>query len=193
MLMTDFLCFIGIYTIVYKIHKRVSMMKKKILGILACLSLIGCASQTNYNDPLAVKRDTQLGFDEYTKCKTYTAPILSNRAAGRYWTDYTLFANNCGVKPDRAALIIDYHSREWGNFVRSRDIYGSVATAVPVKKKVFRSGWIQESVMVMLTRTYLEKNRQSGIRLRLEGNGGQPEFILSPAYIDGFLMAVDHR
>jgi hypothetical protein len=166
---------------------------KLAVSLLLALALSACVGPTvNPNDPQAVARNVHVQRDEFRKVTVFTGPSALDEL------DLVLlraFRSDGGSTSIEIYLRWQYEDSRFHGYRSALDSNGNQLSVRNISQNVVtcKAAWAcvyAENVAVNVTRAYLENNRQTGIRFKLIGDGGESVFSLPPAYIAGFLAAV---
>ncbi|MEX5452132.1 hypothetical protein [Stutzerimonas stutzeri] len=130
----------------------------------------------------------KVNYDEFKKLTEYEG---SNVATGgdvvflRAW------------KPDKSPMVMqiyvmDYYSDEWRFYHSAWDSDGVKLDTTQISRDVgscsrYSGCSHYEHLGLNVTRDYLEKHRQTGVRFKLSGKAGEEVFSIPAAHIDAFL------
>ena len=107
-----------------------------------------------------------------------------------------LFATGTTAKlaKDSPMLVVVWEGKEWAFLKEAVDDSGQTLEVSKVDSKVIVDGSyveVGEIVAVHLPKTYLEKSRETGVRLRVYGQRGSVDVVVPAFYIQGFVAACD--
>ncbi|MFH1235829.1 MAG: hypothetical protein V1685_02735 [Parcubacteria group bacterium] len=167
------------------------MNAQKILAVVTTLLILSSCggSRVNPSDPQSVMGGISVEHDDFKKVTNYTGP-------------------NIGEKPDRlfirawksdATGIIDYqiyvmdsYFYGWRFYDSAYDSNGNRLNTTLISRDFYydfaKIGIYEETLGLDVTKEYLEKNQESGIRFQISGKAGKKEvFSIPPTYIKAFL------
>jgi hypothetical protein len=172
------------------------MLMNKLLSLLtALLMLSGCISsgpQLNTNDEQAVAKAISTQRDDFKKMTNYKGPNaateLFDQLFIRAWKHDKLDAVSYQI------YVLDHYYGDWRFYQTAFDSNGSNLNVTQISRDVSscnRYGCAKEEhLAVNLSRDYLEKNKETGIRFKLSGKAGEEVFFIPSGYIKGFLTAI---
>lgn len=140
------------------------------------------------NDQQAVTAVITIQRDDFKKITNYKGP----NAADNYGDQVFLRA----WKSDAGSItyqiyVMDYYSGEWRFYHSAHDSNGASLDTTLISRDVDscnRYGCSHnEHLGLNVTRGYLEKNQQSGIRFKVSGKAGEEIFSIPSGYIKAFL------
>lgn len=172
------------------------------LSIGAMLVLSACASTTptlNMSDPQVVANSITVERDNFKKITRYEGPnVTAGLESGLSGLSDTVLIR--AWKQDKTGeisyqiYINDYFEGDWRMYDSTYDANGNNLETIKITHDIVTcvksicSGY--ESIGVNISREYLEKNKASGIQLKISGNGGENTFSIPGGYIDGVLSVV---
>lgn len=145
--------------------------------------------KVDINDVSSVANFTMVKYDEFEKTTKYTGPNASGNEI-----DYLLIR---GWKRKSGIIsyqiyVSDYYPLNWHFYNRAFDSNGELLDMVTIDREVESCHSYcsyRETIGLTVTRNYLEKAKNTGIRFKLSGKSGEDAiFSIPAAYIKGFLF-----
>lgn len=184
-------------------------------GLLAAtiaLVLSACAS-LNVNDPEAVTAAISVRRDEFEKLTEYIGPnavpyslaqwFWPDKVLIRAWKGDALEALKVALKDDPDAkdlkstiyqiYVEDSFVGDWRFYNSAYDANGNRLNTTLISRDVGCRGsscQYVEQLGLEITREYLEKNKETGIRFKISGKFGENIFFIPSGYIKAFLSVV---
>ncbi|MBP6279882.1 MAG: hypothetical protein KA388_09000 [Rhodocyclaceae bacterium] len=165
--------------------------QQRIATVVSAYILSACAAMlapdTNPNDPQAVLRAIGVKRDEFEKVTNYIGPNAANKPD-------SLFIR--AVKTDAGRMtyqiyVMDQYDGEWRFYNSAFDSNGTKLNTTQISRDVIACGSSsciqQEHLGLNVSREYLEKAQQLGIRFKVSGRAGEEIFFIPSAYIRAFL------
>lgn len=170
-----------------------AMFQNGLSLLIVTFFLSACASylkpDTNPNDPQSVTRAIRVERDEFKKITRYTGPNAS---------DYPNVVFIRATKPDNEGISYQIYVRDqydggWRYYNSAYDSNGTRLDTTVIDREVLTCKghcvyW--EHLGLNVSRDYLEKNQQRGIRFKISGKGGEEVYFVPSAYISAVLSAV---
>lgn len=159
------------------------------------LILSGCAAsppRLDLNNQQAVASAISVQHDDFKKVTQFKGPNAYPDSTGqlfiRAWkpddTDTTIYQ----------IYVMDFYYGDWRFYSSAYDSNGSLLDLKEISREIrsCRGGRcsFEEHVGLNVTREYLDKNQESGIRFKISGKGGEAVLYIPPGYVTGFLSAV---
>jgi hypothetical protein len=158
----------------------------------------------NVNDPQAVSRAIKVNRDDFKKITRYVGPyavggtlLLGGKEVSRggdvvflrAWKTDSIGSINYQI------YVMDKYNGHWRFYDSAYDSNGNGLNTTLIDREVGScsgSGSCShaETLGLNVTREYLEKNQESGIRFQVSGKAGKEVFFIPGGYIKGFLSAV---
>lgn len=167
-----------------------------VIGITTALTLTACiapAPRLDVNNPQIVANAINVKYDEFKKMTTYTGPNISsiygNQLFIRSWkTDLT-------GSTAYQIYVQDHYSGDWRFYNSANDSNGiELDTKLLAREVGYCSQYgcsKDETLGLKISREYLEKNQETGIRFKVSGKAGEAVFFIPAGYIKGFLSSVN--
>ncbi|MDO8723949.1 MAG: hypothetical protein Q7J31_17230 [Syntrophales bacterium] len=158
--------------------------------VTSLLILSSCgAGRVNPNDAQAVKGGISVEHDDFKKITSYTGPNVGekpDRLFIRAWK------SDATGSIDYQIYVMDSYFYAWRFYDSAYDSNGNSLKTTLISRKFYHDfakvGIYEEDLGLEVTREYLEKNQESGIRFQISGKAGKKEvFSIPPAYIKAFL------
>lgn len=156
------------------------------LTLSACVTT---APRLNVSDPQAVSGAISIQRDDFKKTTNYKGPNASpdilDQVFIRAWkTDAT-------GSITYQIYVMDYYNGDWRFYHSAYDSNGNSLNTTQISRDVgscSRYGCSHEEHLGLnVTREYLEKNQDSGIRFKVSGKAGEEVFFIPGGYIKAFL------
>lgn len=174
-------------------------MKNQLAILFTVMMMAACTSYVNPNNSHEVAAGIKVDYDNYKKIKTYSAPVM--KQSHQYGiTKHLGFVSLLAVKKDKTdEIIYSIHVRDthfltnWRFLDTAYDIDGNQLT---VKKLGTNINCIsltclrEESIIILVSRTYLEQHQGTGIKFQVSGKNGQENYEVPAEYIQAFLSKV---
>lgn len=169
------------------------MRVKKIIFTTAVVCLLsGCVTSTsplNINDLEAVSKSIVLKHDDFKKVTSYEGPNIALSTSDQVFLRAWKWDSNGDV--DYQIYVMSYYDDDWRFYHSAHDSNGvSLNTTVISRKPASCSRYgcsHIEHVVLNVSRSYLEKNQDSGVRFKLSGKAGEAVFSVPAPYIKAFL------
>lgn len=165
------------------------------LAVASALVLCACVTTgntINLNDAQSVRTAIEIKRDGFQKMTTFVGP----NATRSYGDLLTIRAWKIDGSTDVNFQIYVrdlYDESNWRNYFTAYDSDGKAISLTPVSSNVLgctRSYCTyMEHVGLNVTREYLEKKRETGLRFKLTGQAGEQVFSLPGGYISAILDA----
>jgi hypothetical protein len=148
--------------------------------------------QLNINDRQAVANAVSIQRDDFKKLVNYKGPNVA-----REWGDFVFiraWKNEKTANISYQIYVEDYYSGDWRFYNTAYDSNGERLSTTLISRKV--SGCSRygcsytEHVGLDITREYLEKNKESGIKFKLSGKAGEEIFSIPGSYVQAILDVV---
>ena len=168
------------------------------VATICAATLVACAAPApapapapalNLSDPQAIAREISIQHDDFKKITSYTGPEADinwiTELFIRAWKDDKtgIFAYQIYVK--------DYYEGDWRIYDSAYDSEGNSLDVTQISRQVESCRYSRcshyEHLGINITREYLEKNQESGIRFKVIGRAGEEIFTIPSAYIKAFL------
>jgi hypothetical protein len=187
--------------------KQLNLMTSKIFKtnlIIASLAfsvtLTGCAipEPVNWNDPNTVSTRTVINHDDFKKVTNYRGPDIASGFTALY-TALFLRAWKNDKTGDVQYQIYDreWYSGDWRFYDTAYDSNGNKLDVTVIDRKVNECErskcYYHEDLGLNVSRDYLEKSRESGVKFKVSGKGGEAVEFLPPGYIQGFLSTIKQQ
>jgi hypothetical protein len=163
------------------------------------------APKLNLNDFQAVAKAISVERDDFKKINIYMGPAITetkynskNLVASLGAMDSVVLIS--ALKYDDAGkvsyqiYVSDYYGGVMNFYNSAYDSNGNRLHTTLINKKIHKAEYISqnnETLVLDVTREYLEKNQESGIRFKLSGKNGDAIFSIPAGYIKGFLSVVE--
>lgn len=161
-------------------------------AVASAISLTACVAPTqniSVNDPQAIANAISVTRDDFKKITNYKAP---NVAVNKY---DALFIR--ASKSDATGgigyqiYLMDQYPGTWRFYDSAYDSNGNKLDVTQISRNLdgcskYGCSYI-EHIAINVTREYLEKNQENGIRFKVGGKGGEEIFFVPPTYITAFL------
>ncbi len=160
-----------------------------LMAITCALSACVTTPRLDTSDPQAVSSAISVQRDDFKKITNYKGPNASpnifDRLFLRAWkTDETGSINY-------QIYVMDYYDGDWRFYNSAYDSNGNRLDTTIISRDVgscSRYGCSHyEHLGLNVSREYLEKNQESGIRFKLSGKAGEEVFFIAGGYIKAFL------
>lgn len=167
-----------------------------ILLSTALIALAGCATQppvpqVDMTTPRSIASEVRVTHDEFKKLTTYQGPPLQQDGLGalyiRAWKD------DASNKSTYQIYVMDYYHGEWRFYNSAHDSNGQALNTTVISREVGRCSGRGgcshfEHLGLNVSREYLEKSRETGLRFKISGKAGEQVYSIPAKYIDGFLL-----
>jgi len=166
--------------------------RKFFVAVVSTIVLSACVApvpRLNLNDPQAIAGAISVQRDDFKKVTNYKGPNAADNFGDsvfiRAWkTDATGSINY-------QIYVMDYYGGDWRFYNSAYDSNGNSLDTTKISQDVgscSTSGCSHfEHLGLNVTREYLEKNQDSGIRFKVSGKAGEEVFSIPSAYIKAFL------
>lgn len=169
------------------------MTKTTAASLLLFVSLLaGCAgAMVDWNDPQSIAGQIQIKRDDFKKLVEFKGPDCSTSIYDRLFIRAWKEDHETVVRYQ--IYVMDYYDNSRWRFYNSAwDSNGNRLSTTVIARDVgscSRYGGCShiEHVGVNVSRKYLEKNKESGVRFKLSGKAGEEVFFIPPGYIKAFL------
>lgn len=165
-----------------------------VLVIATALMLSACVApppRLNTSDPQAVSSAISVQRDDFKKVTNYKGPNTSSDIFDQVFI--RAWKSDATGTTDYQIYVADYYSGDWRFYNSAFDSNGNNLDVTVISRDVdscSRYGCSHtEHIGLNITRGYLEKNQEVGIRFKLSGKAGEEIFYIPAGYIKAFLAA----
>jgi hypothetical protein len=156
----------------------------------ACVApAVAPAPRLNLNDSQAVAGAISVHHDDFKKVTNYEGPNASAEMGDslfiRAWKADAIGSVNYQI------YVRDYYDDDWRFYDSAYDSNGNSLDTTQISQDV---GYCRayscthyEHLGLNVTREYLERNQENGIRFKVSGKAGEEVFFIPSAYIKAFL------
>ena len=172
------------------------MRRNSLILLWSLFTIIGCTSTPELflSDPNVAEHSVNCEKDEYKKTEYCYSPKVYrwNAAYNNHVSDvhyyFGIARHNKKAEP---YIIGEFTGSEWYFLNQAIDIDGKKLTFKEMDHEV--PGGIKETFSISLTKDYLKKHREKGIKIKLYGKRGNAIMDIPPAYVEGFYNYLLHN
>lgn len=163
------------------------------VALVSAIVLSACAApgpRINLNDSQAVAGAISVQRDDFKKVTNYKGP---DAAVGMFDSLFIrAWKTDATGNVDYQIYVIDYYDGEWRFYNSAYDSNGNRLDTTQISQDVgscsaYRGCSHFEHLGLNVTREYLEKNQENGIRFKVSGKAGEEVFFIPSAYIKAVL------
>lgn len=140
------------------------------------------------NDSQAVAGAISIKRDDFKKITNFVGPDAVENSPDRV---FIRASKSDDGRVIYQIYVMDYYSGDWRFYDSAYDSNGNRLDTTLISRKVDscdRYGCShEEHIGLNVTRTYLEENKEGGIRLKISGKAGEEVFSIPSGYIKAFL------
>mgnify|MGYP003594130486 FL=1 len=171
------------------------MRIRAILSLAAtAFALSACvapAPRLNVSDPQVVSSAISVQRDDFKKTTNYIGPNASPNTLDQVFL--RAWKADATGSISYQIYVMDYYDGDWRFYNSAYDSNGNSLDTTLISRDVgscSRYGcWHEEHLGLNVSRAYLEKNQDSGIRFKVSGKAGEKVFFIPAGYIKAFLSA----